>query len=379
VVTVLLLRCLCDRELQKSFKWSKLDSMVAWSMAVYVIMYCFAMPISQALENRGGFLLDTWFAYMVVRYIVTNRTRLTTVIKCAAVALVPLAVLGLIEAVTYWHPFAPLMRYCPWAMFVGLDITQQLRFGFARAIGPFSHAILFGCTFAMFLPLIYCLRHEGRAWRTRAHILAGFAVVGTLSSMSSGPWVMLLALIFCLIAERYKRWVKSLFVFGIISCMLIGVVSNRPFYHVIATRIANPVGGAGWHRARLIDLAIERFDEWWLVGYGDQDPGWGPELGMGITDVTNEFILAGVRYGLLGVIALCMVLATAFRGLISADRRLTDPYMKSMCWALGSLLFAIVVTWMSVSFFGQLMPLFYCFLGIIGSFINFSMLPRPGR
>ncbi|UCC99430.1 MAG: hypothetical protein JSW66_06010, partial [Phycisphaerales bacterium] len=107
-------------------------------------------------------------------------------------------------------------------------------------------------------------------------------------------------------------------------------------------------------------------------------PGWGPELGMGITDVTNEFILAGVRYGILGIIALCMVLATAFRGLISTDKRLTDPYMRSMCWALGSLLFAIVVTWMSVSFFGQLMPLFYCLMGIIGSFISFSV-SRPGR
>jgi hypothetical protein len=155
-------------------------------------------------------------------------------------------------------------------------------------------------------------------------------------------------------------------VFLAISGIFIGIASNRPFYHVIASW-ANPLGGAGWHRAKLIDLAIERFNEWWMLGYGDKDPGWGPELGMGMTDVTNEFILTGVRYGIAAVIALCLVLATAFRGLIRTHGRLADPVTKSVCWAFGSLLFSVVVAWMSVSFFGQLLPLFYCCLGMIGS------------
>jgi hypothetical protein len=127
------------------------------------------------------------------------------------------------------------------------------------------------------------------------------------------------------------------------------------------------LGGAGWHRARLIDLAIENFDEWWMVGYGDKDPGWGPFLGMGRTDVTNEYILNGVRYGVLGIIALCAVLAKAFRDLISTYRRLRHPAMKSLCWAFGSLLFSVTVAWMSVSFFGQLSTLVYCSFGMIGS------------
>ena len=65
VVLMLFLRCLSDSRIQKNFKWSRLDRIVLLSMIVYVGTYCLAVQISTAIENRGGFLLDTWFAYMV--------------------------------------------------------------------------------------------------------------------------------------------------------------------------------------------------------------------------------------------------------------------------------------------------------------------------
>jgi hypothetical protein len=178
---------------------------------------------------------------------------------------------------------------------------------------------------------------------------------------------MIMVVVFCLGLEKRKHWVKPMLIFFISSCIFIGMASNRPFYHVLATRLANPLGGAGWHRARLIDLSIEHFDEWWLAGYGGKDPGWGPELGANHTDVTNEFVKFAVRFGILGVIALCAVLTQAFRDLISTHKKMAQPAAKSLCWAFGSLLLAVVVTWMSVGFFGQLSNLFYCCLGMIGS------------
>jgi hypothetical protein len=335
-------------------------------MVVYVVTYFITGTDSfeAIVESRGGYLMDTWCAYMAVRFIVTDRTRLLSVIKCVSLVLIPLAILGVIESVTFWQPFATLRRFSPW--FAGETGVSPGRFGFARAIGPFGHAILFGGGFAMFLPLIYYLRGEKNDWRPFAYILSGVALLGALSSMSSGPWVMVIVVIFCLAMERHKVWVKPLVIFVAISCIFVGMASNRPFYHVVASW-ANPLGGAGWHRAKLIDLAIENFNEWWLVGYGAKDPGWGPHLGMAHTDVTNEYILNGVRYGLLGVIVLCAVLAKAFQDIIATHRKVTHPASKSLCWAFGSLLFGVVVTWMSVNFFGQLLTLFYCCLGMIGS------------
>jgi hypothetical protein len=366
VVAVLLLRCLFDDKIRIKFKWCRLDTLVTLSMVVYVGAYLItqAETLSDTMENRAGFFMDTWCAYLAARFIVTDRTKLISIIKCISIAMVPLAILGVIESVTGWQPFAPLRRFSPW--FAGGNYVSEGRFGFARAIGPFSHAILFGGGFAMFLPLIYYLRHEKNDWRTFAYIISGIALLGALSSMSSGPWVMVMVVIFCLIMERHKHLVKPLFIFMIISCIILGIVSNRPFYHVIASW-ANPLGGAGYHRAKLIDIAIDKFDEWWVIGYGDKDPGWGPLLGMGHSDITNEYILKGVRYGILGVIALCAVLAKAFKDLISTYRKQQHPVTKSLCWAFGSLLFSVAFAWMSVSFFGQLSTLVYCSLGMIGS------------
>jgi len=366
VVAVLLLRCLFDDRIRTKFKWCRLDTLVSLSMVVYVVAYLITQvnPLAGTIEGRGGFLMDTWCAYLAARFIVTDRTTLISIIKCISIALVPLAILGVIESVFGWQPYASLRRFSPW--FTGGGVVSQGRFGFARAVGPFGHAILFGGGFAMFLPLIYYLRYEKKDWRNYAYIFSGIAMLGALSSMSSGPWVMVIVVIFCLVMEKRKQLAKPLFMFLIFSCIMVGIGSNRPFYHVIVSW-TNPLGGAGFHRAILIDVAIEKFDEWWLIGYGDKDPGWGAYFGMGTTDVTNEYILNGVKYGILGIIALCAVLAKAFRDLIFTYRRMRDPAMKSLCWAFGSLLFSVAVAWMSVSFFGQLMTLVYCSLGMIGS------------
>lgn len=371
VVAALLLRCIFDDKLRSGFVWSRLDTLVTISTLVSVVMFFITVtkdqPVMAVIESRGGFMMDTWFAYMAARFIITDRGRVITVIKCISIVLVPLAVLGVVESFTGWRPFAPLWRYSPW---FGEGITRRYltegRWGLNRAVGPFSHAILFGGGFAMFLPLIYYLRHEKGQWRSWAYVLSGVALLGALSSLSSGPWVTVLVVLFCMVMEGHKVWVKRLFLFGVLLCILIGIVSNRPFYHVIASA-ANPLGGAGWHRAKLIDLAIEHFHEWWQFGYGEKDPGWGASLGMTWTDVTNEYILGGVRYGILGMITLIAVLIQAFRGLSAAHRKVTEPALKALCWAFGSMLFAVAVTWMSVSFFGQLLTLYYCCLGMIGS------------
>ena len=367
VVAVLLMRCLSDDKIRTKLKWCRLDTLVTLSMVVYVGAYLITQvePLSATIEGRGGFLMDTWCAYLATRFIVTDRTKLISIIKCVSIALAPLAILGVIESVTGWQPFALLQRFSPW--YGGSEVfVSGERFGFARSLGPFSHSILFGGVFAMFLPLIYCLRHEKGDWQSLTYVISGIVLLGALSSMSSGPWVMAIVAIFCLVMERHKHLVKPLFIFLIISCIIIGIASNRPFYHVLVS-YANPLGGAGWHRAKLIDVAIEKFDEWWMIGYGSKDPGWGHYFGMGHSDITNEFILKGVRYGILGVIALCAVLAKAFQSLISTYRKQRHPVAKSLCWAFGSLLFSLTVAWMSVNFFGQLVTLVYCSFGMIGS------------
>lgn len=373
VVTVLLLRCLCDSQLWRMFVWSRLDTWVTLSMVVYVGMYLLTRPLMDALENRSGFLMDTWFAYMAVRLIITDREKLVSFIKGTSIVLAALSVLGILECVTHKEFFLQLKRFRPWNTPIG-EIIVEGRWGLSRATGPFSHSIMFGTCFVMFLPLIWVLRHQRGYWGKLAYLLSGITVIGALSSMSSGPWVSVTVAVLLLVLERYKRWTKPLLIALAAFCLLIAVVSNRPFYHVIVS-YANPVGGSGWQRAKLIDCAIEDFSKWWWLGYGGQDPGWGTRLGMGHTDCNNEFIVAGVDYGIWGVIALCSVLAVAIRTLVRLHNLSSDNVLRSWFWSLGTILVVTIVVWQGVSFFGQMPTIFYCILGVVGSAPNLALQP----
>ncbi len=380
VVTVLLLRCLFDEGIRRKFIWSRYDKLVGLSMVVYVGMYCATRPFLPALENRGGFLIDSWFTYLAVRLILMDKRALISFVKTVAVVMAPLAILGLIECTTHHLYFYPLTRFRTWrpSIFDG-EFVGQRRWGLTRAMGPFSHFILFGGCFAMFLPLIWALRHQRDYWGKLAYPLCGIAVIGAISSMSSGPWSMLVVVIFCLAMERHKQWAKPMLLSMVPLAILAEVGSNRSLHHVLFD-YANIGGGDYWSRVRLIDAAIANFDQWWFVGYGGRDPGWGAREGGwfwgNFTDVNNEFILAGMEYGILGILALCVVIAMAFCGLVRAGSQTKDTQLKSLYWSMGSALVGLIVMMQGVSFFGQMNALFYSILGMIGAS---SLFPKSTK
>jgi len=193
-----------------------------------------------------------------------------------------------------------------------------------------------------------------------------FMVLGVLGSMSSGPLMMLLFSIVFLSLERCKHWVKPLLVLVLCGAAVIEVVSNRTLYHVIAS-YADPIGGTGWHRARLIDCAIETFGQWWFAGYGGGDPGWGEKLGMTWTDITNHYLVHGVKYGFLSIVAFVGILVSSLRRLIMIHNNRKDTAVKSWSWALGTVVIVLLISFNAFTAFGQTETLFYCILGFIGS------------
>lgn len=88
---------------------------------------------------------------------------------------------------------------------------------------------------------------------------------------------------------------------------------------------------------------------------------------MGHTDLTNEYIMAGVRYGMLGAIAFSGMLVVALQKLIRLYKSSSDRVAHSWIWALGGTLVAMMITFMGVSIFTQTATLFFCFLGMVGS------------
>lgn len=370
VAAVLLLRCLLSPKLKKKFTVNMLDKWVFFGLVVPLIIKPLdgRIPIMQVLEPWSGGVMDTLFTYLVARFCITNRAALIESVKWIAMVFVPLAVLGITECLTGWQPYIVLQRFCPWDP-IGAKISG--RYGLYRATGAFGHPIRFGAAFALFLPLVYWLRHQRGYWRQHSYLLAVLLAAGAMSCMSSGPWMMIITLIGCLALEHAKHLVKPLLIFFGISCLLVDVISNRRFFDVLV-RYINPIGGSAWHRSRLIHLAIDNFGEWWLTGYGGQDPGWGPRLGMEWTDITNQYILAGVSNGMLGVIALCGILATAIYLLARRHKAVKDPVLRSLYWALGCAMVMVAISFNGCLFSAQAGILYYCILGIIGSAVCFS-------
>jgi hypothetical protein len=369
VVTVLLCRCLSNARLMRGFKWSRLDTWVISSITLSFLVPFLTREASilKTLENRSGtIVMDLYFPYLVARFCITNWSDLITFVKFVGIAFIPLAVLAPIESVTGWQPFISLEKYRPWVL-PGTGELKPPRFGLTRALGPFSHPTLYGVTFAILLPLYYSLRHEGGRWRTLSYLLCAIAALAILSTLSSGPCIALIAIVVGLVMEHYKYLVKPLAAFILASSVGIGFVSNRPFYHVLYTRL-NPFGGTGWHRAKLVDLAIEHFGEWWLLGYGGNDPGWGPALGNRWTDITNHYIIIGCTTGVLGLIVFCGMLVHAIRRLCRAHNTTKGNVLKSWSWALGVVLVAMMITFTGETIFDQTKSLFYSFLGLVGSF-----------
>ncbi len=364
---VLFLRCLFDSSISGKLKWCRLDT---WVIAMLVVtvgvpLIAWQMPQIKVLENRSGFAMDTFMAYFIARFCITDYRSLLTVAKWVTPVVIALGILGIMESSYGIQPFFTLRKYCPWRS-AGGALTTNVRSGFFRAVGPSGHPILFGASFVMFFPMLWSLRHESGLWKTRAYIAVAFASIGALSSMSSGPWMMVFMMVGALALERHKSVVKPMLWLGIGSCFVIDLISNRTFYHVMAS-YANPIGGTGWHRARLIDLAIERFGEWWLLGYRGLDPGWGSRLGMSFTDVTNNYIQMGVFYGVWGMIGLIGILTTAVIMVVRAHNQAKDEKFKSWIWAFGSLLAVLAISFTSCTFFDQSQTYFYAMLGIVAS------------
>jgi len=372
VVAVLLLRCLLNIRIRANFKWCRLDSLATFGAIanLCIAMVAWNMPMAKSFQNESGHIMDTYFAYLAARLYLANYKTTVTSIKWIGLALIPLAMLGVVESYTGWGPYYRLVVYCPWQQVAEPLLAE--RTGFYRAIGPFNHPILFGAAFAMFLPMVYWLKHQGGRWRTGSYVIAGILAIGTLSSMSSGPIMTLIFTFLFLLLERYKHYVKTLIILFVFSCVIVGVVSNRSVYHVIAS-YADPIGGSGWHRAKLMDLAIEHFNEWWLAGYGQIDPGWGESLGMSWTDITNNYIVAGVKYGLLGIITLCGMLAVSISTLIQLHNSTQNHLLKSYCWVLGSVIVAFIISFNAFHLFGQAETLFYCIFGFVGSSANMRL------
>ena len=313
-----------------------------------------------------GNTLDALGIYFLFRILIRSWGDLDQFGKYVSIVLLMIALFFLVEWATlrnYFSLFGPIPEF------------TELHKGEHRAKGAFAHGLLAGCFAVTLLPLIVV-----RWWNPRANKL--LVIGGALSALaiivacaSSTPFLALAAgigatFLFPLRANlRLIRWG----VFGLL--VFLHIVMKAPVWH-LAARINIFGGSTGWHRFNLIDKFIANFDDWWLMGTSYTGH-WGGNL----VDVTNAFVLWGLRGGLLGLTLYIVMVTLAFRRVGWLIRRAEGHRVQLVyAWAIGVALFCHMVSHFAISYFAQILLAFYGTLGVVAS-LSASAVPlkRPRR
>jgi hypothetical protein len=112
----------------------------------------------------------------------------------------------------------------------------------------------------------------------------------------------------------------------------------------------------------LIDEAINHFFEWFLIGV--QETG---HWGYGLEDVTNQYVLEGVRGGILSLALFISIIVISFRDVGFLWRSARSKSLTMLAWALGVCLFIHCMNFLAVSYFGQITVIWYMLLAMIAS------------
>ena len=331
--------------------------MVVWAVWGLISSF-FHRDVSGVLVNHLGLVYNACVIYFLLRVFCQSLDDVLMLCRITAILLIPLSIIILFEKMTGHNLFS---------VFGGVPEISEIRLGKIRAQGPFAHSILAGTVGAVCLPLMIGLWQQQRKTAV-VGILACFSMVFT--SGSSGPIMSAAAAIGALFMWRYRhrtRLVRWLAVFGYIC---VDLSMKAPAYYLLQ-RIDIAGGSTGWHRAQLIESAINHLSEWWIAGtdytrhWMPTGVPWSPDQ----TDITNYYLQMGVYGGLPLMLLFIAILAKGFSYVGQTLRQMPEssPQSRFMVWALGAMLFAHAATFISVSYFDQSFVFIYLTLAAISS------------
>lgn len=350
IVSLTWLRLFARNEL-RPIRWNWLDGCLClWAISgtmAYTLLYGSA----QAFTYKAGIAFDALGIYFAFRLCISTFEEFRCLVRTLALLGIPVAMAFLVERATGRNVFSA---------FGGVAPITIVRDGRLRCQGAFQHPILAGCFWAGLLPLFAALWWAGRRSRTWAIVGSTAAAVIVGLCASSTAVLSLAAGAFAVAAYRLRSHLWAFRWSLLLGLLALHAVMNAPVWHLLAR--VNVIGGStGWHRYHLIDAALRRFGEWALVGT-QSTRHWG----TGLADITNHYILEGVRGG---VLTLCLFVATIVIAYSRAGqlwRNASNDADARLGWALGASLTVHCLSFLAVSYFGQNLVGWYLVLGALG-------------
>lgn len=335
------------------FRWKPIDvTLILWGL-VSLSAYSVLHNETGAAIRMAGNTFDAVGGYILFRCLIRGWPDVLTLIRAMAVIAIPIAVFFFIERMTRRNIFSILG---------GVPLITVERNGSLRCQGAFVHPILAGSFWAALLPLFFALWFGTLKDRALSVLSVGSALLIIVACASSTPLAGVAAAMMAtgLYLFRYQmpiiRWAAFLTALGMHLSM------NKPIWHLIG-RYQFVSGSTGYHRYRLIDAFVRNFNEWWLNGVVST-----AHWGRWLQDVTNEYVLQGVKGGLATLVLFLLITYFAFRGVGKLWRLYPDNSApQRFAWALGAVIFTHMVIFIAVSYFGQISTLWIMNLAMVGS------------
>ncbi len=334
LVVVGMLRIIANGEYAR-IRLLRLDKvMIAWA-AVTVLAYTLLRGSPSALIYKLGLTVDTLGIYALARVWIHDMRDIERIGAWVIAMSIPAAAAFYYEA----YQGQNLYKIVGGAAEYVTQRDEQM-----RCQGPFAHPILAGCFWVALMPLLAI-----RLWTkpaARISTLLGLAccLFVVIQSSSSTPLMglggALMAAAFFPLRRRMRLIRRS----ALLILVVLHFSMTMPVWHLI-TRVSVVSGSTGYHRYRLINAAVNRWQEWFLLGT-KSTAHWGYYL----FDVTNQYVKEAVEGGMLALVLFVWYLSLAFgytgrlRQFAGRDRR-----GSIRAWGLGACLFGQCVMFIGVS------------------------------
>ena len=335
--------------------WNRLVRLILLWAICGTFIYIIQWMNSEALVNRLGFLFDILGLYWIFRQRIRSWEDVKFVTALLAVSAIILLPLVIFELISGHNPFTVLGR-----------VMTGFRYERYRCQAAFPHSIMLGLFWATLVPLFVGLgiTEDKKMLYFNA---AAASILIVIATSSSTPLLVLAGILMALILFKWRRFAPVVSLIILVSIAVLHIVMNAPVWHLLA-RI-NVIGGStGWHRYNLINQALKHFDEWFLLGCRGTE-----HWGFGLGDVTNQFILEGVRGGLLTLLIFLAMIYLALKTLLNLSLKCRDNSEQCLTWCIFTALIGHCTAFLGVAYFGQITMLWYMMLATVSLLVEYKI------
>jgi hypothetical protein len=357
------------KEEASGLKWTRVDTLFVWWVIVSLAFGTMSEPTSAHFQTRLGDAYNAAFCYFFVRCVVLDLDDIAIGVRTLAWMSLPVAALMLVEVNTTHNLLS---------VFGGVPDITQVREGHLRCQGAFGHPILAGTFGATLVPLFAALWFYRPSDRPLAVAATVSATIIALTASSSGAFLTIFVGISGLALWKGRKCLRPIRWGALAAILCWPIVMRAPIWHLMGSLSSN-LGGEGWYRASLIDQAISHFHEWWLFGT-TYTAHWGLHVlavNPKMVDLVNQYVAEGVNGGAVKLGIFVVIIISCFKGLgrVLRDKPPTSP-AGLFVWALGVSLFTHCFSFLSISYFDQIIVVWFWLLASISCLISIQS-PRP--